>query len=362
MANQYLALCEHADRLDTNITGPYLFLPTLSDVQPESDFTDKPRVEFRGQDTALGSVNVQRTEQKWSATIKCYWYPGKETGLLFKHTFGNSGARVLVDTTAYKGLLNPVAMPFGAGMPLGTKAIALIANTDEGGVTKSQLFGGGRVTSCKISCKGTDDIELEFTVQGWFIGPVDQAAIGGVSFPPANPFNSSQYKAYIGGVPVRTGSAPNYTDLAPGTAVQFSPDSLTITINNGLKDKVVGNGIKGPTKTYRDTAFGYDVDCPVDYEDPASGFSSADEFKKLISGPAINNLFVVFDTGELAGAATQTYTATLDLPRAQQKNPKKPDRSAEGKTPGLKMGFTSLCSTVTGYPVAMQLTDKASAY
>jgi hypothetical protein len=140
------------------------------------------------------------------------------------------------------------------------------------------------------------------------------------------------------------------------------PDTLDITISNGLKDKTVGNGVPGPTKTYRDSKFKFDINSPIDYEDPASGFSSADEFKKLFTGPASNNLIIVWDNGDLAGSSTAKYTAILDLPNMMQVNPKKPGRNSEGKTPDLKMGFTSLNSTTTKYPGALITVDKATAY
>jgi len=358
MANQFIALVEETLR-GTTPAGPYLFLPVHGDLTPDFDATDKARVEFRGQDAALGAVTVIRTEVKWSYKLKCYWYPGKETALLFKHLLGSPGVPAVTDVTAYKKLIVPVAMPYGSGMPLGTSAISIIANTDEQGVTKSQVFGGGRITSCKITCKGSDDIELEFGIEGAWVGPADQAALTGVSFPAAAPFNSSQYRAYIGGTPVRTGTGPLYTDIQPGTAVQFMPDSLDITITNGLKDKVVGNGVRGPSKSTRSAAFKVDIGCPLDYEDPASGFSSADEFKRVFSGVVLNNLFVIFDNGMLAGSATQNFQAAIDLPNVQIKNPKKADRNPDGKTPGLKLGYESLNSTVTGYPLALQLVDQA---
>lgn len=361
MADQYLAFYEETTR-GVVPTPTYLFLPVSGDLTPDFDADDKPRVEFRGQDTGLGDITVIRREVKWTYTLKTAWYPGKEIGLLLKHLFGNAGARSVIDTTAYRGLCNPILMPYGTGMNLGDKAIAIVPNTDEAGTTRSQVYGGGRVTSCKITASGTDDVMLEFTLQGAWIGAADQTAVGGVSFPAANPFNSSDYKAYIGGTPVRTGTAPNYTNITVGTAVQFMPDSLSITITNGLDDKIVGNGVPGPTKTFRKEKFKVDIDTPIDYEDPASGFSSADEFKKLFTGPSTNNLLVLFDNGDLAGSATEKYTALLDLPYMMQKNPKKPGRNSEGKTADLKMGFTSLYSTTAKYAGALFTVDKATAY
>lgn len=361
MANQYIAFNEEPTR-GSAFGSNYRFLPIIGDLSPDFEADDKPRVEFRGQDTGLGDITVIRRDVKWSMKIKCYWYPGVETGLLFKHLLGYQGTRSVVDTNAYKGILYPVLMPYGSGMPLSTYGLGIYANTDENGTTRSQYFGGGRVRDCKISCKGTDDVILEFSLEGAWVGPPDQTAIGSVSFPAANPFNSSDYRLYIGGTPVRTGTPPNYTDITIGTAVQAIPDSLDITITNGLKDKIVGNGIPGPSKTYRDGKFSAAVECPLDYEDPASGFSSADEFKTLFTGPRTNNLLITFDNGDLAGAATAKYTVTIDLPLVMLKNPKKAERDSEGKTPSIKLGYESLYGTTQQYPMAMVTVDKAANY
>lgn len=363
MSNQYLAFYEETTRGTAPGSPTYMFLPVLSNLTPKITFDDKPRVQFAGGDNALGDTSVIRREVGWTTTIKCYWYPGKETGLLFKHLFGFAGTRSVVDTSGYKGILYPKAMPYGTGNALADKAIAIVPNTDEQGTTKCQVFGGGRITDCKISAQGTDDVILEFTISGAWIGSVDQTAIGGVSFPAANPYNSTDYKAYIGGTPVRTGSAPDYTDITAGTAVQFFPDSLDLTITNGLADKVAhGTGVQGKTKTYREKSFTWSIDTPIDYEDPASGFSSADEYKKLFAGPSTNNLVIVFDNGDLAGAATAKYTSTIDLPVGLLRNPDTIERNPEGKMPNYKMGFDRLYSATTNYPIAMVNVDKATAY
>lgn len=363
MPNQFLAIYEETTRGTAPGSPVYQFLPIISGLTPEINFDDKPREEFRGVDNALGDATVIRREQSWSYKLKCYWYPGKETGLLFKHLMGFAATRSVVETSGYKGILYPVAMPYGAGNTLVDKAIAIIPNTDEQGTTKCQVFGGGRVTECKITASGSDDIILEFSLAGAWIGTIDQTAISGVSFPAANPYNSTEYKAYIGGTPTRTGTAPNYTALAVGTAVQFYPDSLDLTITNGLKDKIAhGSGVMGPTKTYRDASFNWSLDVPLDYEDPSSGFSSADEYKKLFTGPSTNNLMLVFDNGDLAGATTEKYTSIIDLPLGKLKNPGSVERNPNGKMPNLKLGFDRLLSSTTQYPIALLNVDKATAY
>ena len=115
MSSQYTVLYEEITRGTAPVSPAYMFLPTMGDLTPDFDATDKPRIEYRGQDSAMGATIVLRTEVKWSYKLKCYWYPGKETDLLFKHLLGNPGTPVLIDVTAYSKLITPIAMPYGVG-------------------------------------------------------------------------------------------------------------------------------------------------------------------------------------------------------------------------------------------------------
>ncbi len=363
MAIQYLALVEETTR-GTDPGSGYLFLPITGALQPKFVATDEPRKEFRGADTALGDSSVVRKESQWTYTLECSWYPDSEAiGLLLKHALGKAGTRSVLETDAYKGILYPLSKFYGTGEELANKAIGIIPNTDEGGTTKSQYWGGGRIKSVNIKGEGTDDIKLVFEIQGageW-IDAVDQTLIGSVSFPTAAPFVSSDLLCYIGSGITRTGTAPNFTDLDPNTMSAFRPDSIDITITNGINDKVVMNGIKGPSHTTREEQVKVECSFPIDYEDPSSGFSSADEYKTLFDGTRTNSVLIVADNGELAGDTSENYAASIDLPNMIV-NAETPERSTEGKTPSVAFSMTSLYSDTTEYPIGIITVDQNSAY
>ena len=361
MANQFVALYEETARGTKQ--GSALFLPIMGSLLPSFSPTDEPRKEYRGADTALGDLTSVRRESQWTYTLECAWYPGAETGLLFKHLLGKAGTRSVVDTSAYEGILYPLSMPYGTGAELADKAIGLEVNYDDGnGATKSRYYGGGRVKSVSISGEGTDDIKLSFELSGpgEHIG-AESTETAGASFPTVSPFCASDILLYVGAGTTRTGTAPDYTALAPNTMPAFRPDSLSLTITSGLDDKVVMDGIKGPNFTTRTAQFDAALDVPIDWDDPSTGFSSKDEYDKLFAGVATNNFMIVADNGELAGAATSKYTATIDLP-AMINQSETPTFSTEGQTPSVGLKYKSLNSTTTEYPLAMFTVDKATAY
>lgn len=360
--NQYLALVEETTRSIDPGSG-YHFLPLRGQLQPKFEPNDAPRKEFRGQATPLGDASVRRLSSAWSHTLEANAYPGAETGLLLKHLLGNAGTRALVDTSAYRGLVRPVPMPYGLGQPLADKAIGLIPNTDEAGTTLRQYFGGGRPRSLELAIRPDDDVVLtvEMGGAGPWVGAPDQAALAGVAFPVATPFLYSDAKFYIGAGISRTGSAPDFTAIAPGTMAPFQPDEATLKITSGIEDKIALNGINGPSKTHRSGQMQVELDFTIDYADPSSGFSSADEFKTTFSGPRTNSLLIVLETSELAGAAEAKYAWVFDLPLMLLKA-EPPERNTEGQTPQVKMTWTGLLNSAVGYPVAILTTDKAEAY
>ncbi len=362
MAKQFLALVEEAAR-GTNPGAGFKFLPLRSGLQPKFQPKDEPRKEFRGQDTALGDASVRRLSSAWNNTLELNAYPGAERGLLLKHALGFAGVRAVLDTSAYKGILYPIAMPYGLGAGLGDTAVGLIANTDEEGTTKSQYWGGGRIRSWSRSIKADEDVVDSFELggPGPYVGAVDQAETAGAAFPAATPFLYSDAKFYIGAGISRTGVAPNFTDVGAGTMVQFQPDEFNMKVSLGLEDKTVLNGVQGPSKTHRNAQASIECDFTIDYRDPASGFSSADEFKATFSGPRTNSLLVVLESSELAGAATAKYTEIMDFPLMLLSSDG-PERDNEGKTAPVKLSWKALLNSTVGYPFALITIDKASAY
>lgn len=361
MAVQFVALVDETTR-GTDPGSGYLFLPVSGALQPSFSANDEPRTEFRGADTALGSSSVVRRDSQWTYTLECPWYPGAETGLLFKHLLGKVNARATVDTSGKKGILYPEAMPYGTGRTLVNKAIGIVVNSDEGGTTKARYFGGGRVKSCSIKGEGTGDIMLSFelTGPGEYIGAEGTMTAGAV-FPTVSPFTASDLTCFIGSGITRTGTAPNYTALVPNTMKSFMPDSVDLTITNGLEDKTVMNGVQGPSKTTRAGQFSVEANFPIDYDDPASGFSSADEFKNLFTATATQSLLLLLDNGELAGTATENYRAVIDLP-FMLNQAETPERNSEGTQPSVGLKYSSLYSATTKYPFGLLTVDKAATY
>lgn len=367
MAGQYLGVVEEAAR-GTDPGSGYAFIPVSGKLQPSFTPTDESRKEFRGADTALGDTSVVRRESLWTFDLECSWYPGDPIiGMLFKHLLGEAASRATVDTSAKRGIIYPVANGYAGAADQVNKGIGIIPNTDEAGTTKSQYFGGGRVTKCVIKAEGTADVKLTFTLQGpgEYIGAVDQTELDSTPAfsTPTTPLVSSDILCYVGGSPTRTGTAPNYTALAPNTAAAWRPDSIEITITNGLADKVVMNGILGPSLTTREAQFMCEITAPTDYDDPASGFSSADEFKTLFSGVRTNNIMIVAnhasDAGATPGAAP--YGVVIDIPSVMV-TADPPERNVEGKTPSINFKFKTLYNTTTLYPIALLTTDKNAAY
>ncbi len=363
MANQYLALVEETTR-GTNPGSGFKFLPVSGKIEPSTDFKDEPRVEFRGQDTALGNLTVMRQAKSYKYDLESYLYPIDIVGTLLKHTLGYAGTRTLTDTSGYQGIVYPpAAFTYGVGGSLVNKAITLLPNTDKDGTTVSQHFGGARPTGLKIEAKRPDDVKITFNLMGGpWIGTPGQSATAGASFTTYSPFNADDVACFAGAGITRTGTAPNYTAIVPNTMAQFYPDDLTITIENGLGDAERLNGLAGPSVTERTGQMKVTIEFSIDFSDPAAGLSSWDEWVALHSSPNTQNFLFVFTGPDLAGA-TLYHKWTIDIPKARFIGTP-PERSADGKQPKMKMKYEHLIdsSIANIYPVAFLTLDKASAY
>ena len=360
---QYLAFYKETTRGVAPGSPSFMYLQ-ISKGFPKFKATDEARNEFAGASNALGARTNWRKQAQYSCAPEILYRPGLETGVFLKHVLGYAGTRATVDSTAFRGILYPTcAMPYGSGMPLGDEALGLVSNLDESGTTKSQAFGGFRPKSLSLAFKGTDEVTLSIDGQGagdW-VGPCDQAETGGISMPTIDPFNCSEIAYYLGSGIVRTGTAPDFTDIQPGTMQRLNPDTVTLKITNGLDDKIIGNGVKGPSKTFRNAQFGVEVSIDTDYTDPSSGFSSAAEYKRTLSGVAHNSLLIVMTHPDLAGSATEHYQTVIDIPLLWlQADPREPDN--EGKTPIQKLTYKSLLDPSVGYPIGFLTTDRAAAY
>ena len=361
MAAQFLALVEETTR-GTDPGSGYIYLPIMGSLQPKFDATDESRKEFRGVDTALGDASVVRRSSQWTYSLECAWYPGAETGLLFKHLMGFAGTRATIDTSGKKGILYPVAMPYGVGLSLVNKAIGFFCCYDKDGVAKKRYYGGGRVKSCTIKIEGTDDVKLTFEIvgPGEYIG-AEAANDLTATFPTVEPFVAADALVYVGAGATRTGTAPNYTELGPNTMTPFYPDSLSLTITGGLDDKIIINGVQGPSKTHRASQFLAEISAPIDLADPASGFSSADEYDAIFTGPTTQSLMIVLTSPTLVGAVLEPYSATIDLPYMLRKH-STPDRKSDGSQPTVELSYQSLVDPTIGKPLFIETVDAAAAY
>lgn len=359
-----VAIVEEAVR-GTDPGSGYIWLPTMGSLFPTFNATDESRTEFRGQDSALGNSedSTVRRESQVTYALEFAAYPGAATGLLKKHLLGKSETRVAEDTSGFKGVLYPLAQPYGTDNELGTKAIGVYVLYDKEGTTYKRYYGGLRPFDATMTAEGTDDIKWSFNLKapGAYVG--DEAVndltpdySGHVA-----PFTSQDLLCYIGTSVSTTGTAPAYTDISPGTMDQFCPDNLTVTITSGNDDKVQMCGIQGPGKTFRSGQFGVEIAFTIDLEDPSSGFSSWDEADKKFAGPSNNVLLFVMDNGVLAGAATANYETTLYAP-AVLVNSDTPEFSSEGVQPTVSFTYTTLVDSSATKPFFIQTVDTTAAY
>jgi hypothetical protein len=362
MSDQYLSLYEETTRGTKPASPARKFLPVIKGLAPKFMPKDEPRKEFRGSDTALGDGSMIRKSSQYTFAPECYLYPGSELGLLLKHLLGHAGTRTIADTTAYRGILYPLAMPYGSGAELSDKALGLEPNIDRDGTTKSQTWGGCRLKAATINIKPDEDVTIAFEGQGagGWVGAPGQTATAGVSFTAIDPYAFSDATFYIGTGADLTGTAPDYTAMAAGTMKQFTPDDMTIKINNGLDDKTCGNGIKGPSKTERTAQFSAQLDFSVDFRDPSSGFSSIDEYEAQFSGPRTTAIMVVLTHLSLAGSSTEHYKEVLYFPLIQN-TCESPDPDNEGKQTKAKFSGKTM-SPSGSKPLYWMRTDQTTAY
>jgi hypothetical protein len=364
MAQQWVEIAEQAVR--GVIVGDEVWypLPVVGSLKPAFNPTDEPRKEFRGADTGQGDSSVRRKESAWAHPLEFVSRPCAARALLLKHLFGNVAARTVVETTGYKGLLLMENLPFGVGATLGTTAVMIRTNYDNGqGTTVSKIYHGGRITKGGVKGSGTDDVMMTIDLGG--PGEYITAETAGTAVPnfdtlPA-PFNSSDTLLYIGAGATRTGTPPDYTALAPNTMLQFIPDSFEITIETGRADKVVMDGVRGPNKTYKEGQLAITASFPIDITDPSSGFSSHDEIENLFTGPREFPVMLVMDNGVLAGDTAATFKDTWDLPR-QLLKPVKEEFNTEGKTPSCTLECSHLYSLTTLYSIALLTQDQLDEY
>lgn len=362
MAKQFLAIFRETARGTNPGTNP-LFPPVIGSVEPIPEYTDQPRKEFRGQDTRLGDVNDTRVSTSWKYDLTSWFYPIEDLMAVIRHVVGFAGVRAVVDTSAYKGILYPPsAPPYAANGELDGEALTLVANTDKDGTTVAQDFSGGRPTGLKIECQRPDDVKLTVPISGGpWIGDAGQAATAGESFTALQPYNSADLTCYVGTGISRTGVAPDFTDLAPGTMVAFAPDNLTLEFETGAKDVEKLNGLRGPSVTEYESQVIAKLTYSMDFSDPASGFSSYDQYLLHCAGPLYHSYLFKLTGPDLAGAATAYHQFIADLPRMKMKITVK-ERTPDGKVVKADFEGESRFDATAKYPFAFMTVDQVETY
>lgn len=355
----YLALGEEATRgvKESTTVG---FIPLLKPGVPRLEFDDRKRMEFRGEDAHKGATVVSRMSQKWNGSIEMPFFTESGgakglSGTLLKHFFGKAASSQNASTGQYLHMMYPVADPFAAAN-LGPGAVTLNLNINEGAVMSNWPFVGGRVKGLSFEQLSGSPLKVTAELFGQKRDAVG-AEIGAQVF--AAELLRCDYnnlKVYTGTI-TRTGTAPDYTDFTFASATQIKPDKISIKVENGMEDALRLSGTDYPDKT-RMGRFKVAVELMVDWEDPALGFSSVDEFNAWATAGGNTNLFLHWDTGTQAGTG-DNHGLYIDLP-ALRRLGGEPDYSLD-KDPMITLKYEGLYdAATTNYMIGVLLKNTAA--
>lgn len=314
----YLAVGEESTRGVKEVTTVG-FIPLLSPSIPKMEFEEIRRREMRGADAVKGDSAVLRMSRKWGASMDMPFFTeagGDKAmvGTILKHFFGSAVSTQKGATTAYAHMLYPVADPFSTSN-LGSGALTLNLNINEGSTMKNWPFVGGRVSSISFEQEAGQHLKLSAEFFGQFRDTVT-SEIGSPVFAVENlRCDYNNLKLYTGTV-TRTGTAPDYTDFDLTSATQIKPDKVSVKIENGMEDTLRLSGLDYSDKT-RMGKFKVSVEMTIDWEDPSSGFSSIDEFNSWVASSASTNLCLQWDSGTEAGTS-YNHKFVIDIPVAHR--------------------------------------------
>lgn len=355
----YLALGEESSR-GTKESTTVGFIPLLSPGIPALEFDDRRREEFRGGEAALGETTVTRMKRSWSGSIEMplFTEAGGEAGAvgtILKHFFGHASTAQNGATGQYAHTFYPVADPFGAS-GLGSKALTLNLNINEGSVVKNWPFVGGRVKSLAFDQEAGSQLKVSAGLMGQYRDSAG-TEVGSPVFAAENVrCDYNNLSVYTGAV-TRTGTAPDYTDFTFGGATRIRPDKISVKLENGMEDVLRLAGVDYPDHT-RLGRFKVTVEMTLDWEDPATGFSSVDDFNAWAAGASETNLLLHWDTGTQA-ATGDNHGLYLDIPRAQRAGGG-PDYSTD-KDPMVTLKYEGLLDEAeTGYIAGALLKNTAA--
>ena len=361
----YLAIGEEAAR-GTKEASTVGFLPLAEPSIPDLEYDDQKREEFRGELAALGETQVRRLGRKWASSFIFPFYTEAGTvagmvGTILKHGFGTVTSAQNATTGQYLHMFYPVCNPFAAAN-LADKALTANVNLNEGlnegAVMKNWPYVGARVKTITFNIEPSSQVKMTVEFMGQFRDTVT-AEIGSPVFPAENlRCDYNNLTCYTGTI-TRTGTPPDYTDFAFGSADSFQPDNVTITIDFAREDKMRLSGVDYPDNTTAGKVM-VTVEMTIDWEDPASGFSSVDEVNDGIGSVSETNLFFHFDTGTQAGTG-DNHQLYIDLPRVVRVPNGKPEYAREADSI-VTLSYEGLFDAATAeYIAGIMLKNTASA-
>lgn len=356
----YCAIGEEANRgtAESTTVG---FIPLLNSGISDPEFDEKNRAEFRGEDSVLGDTTVIRMSQKWGGSLEMPFFTeaGGVKGMVgtpLKHFFGKVVSAQNGTTGQHRHMFYPVVDPFAAAN-LGSKALTINHNINEGAVQKNWPFVGGRVKSLSFDQEPGNHLKFGVDLMGQKRDS-PATAIASPTFAAENlRCDYNNLKVYTGTI-TRVGTGPDFTDFTFGSATQIKPDKISIKIEDGREDALRLAGLDYPDKT-RLSKFKVSLDMTIDWEDPASGFSSVDDFNAWMAAASSTNFFLHWDTGTQAGTG-DNHALYIDLPIVQRKGGK-PDYNLE-KDPMISLKYEGLFDTATTkYIMGLMLKNTATA-
>lgn len=253
-------------------------------------------------------------------------------------------------------MMCPAADPFNASN-LGDKALTLNLNINEGAAVKNWPFVGGRVKSLSFEQEAGSPLKLKAEIIGQRRDAVT-AELGNAVFAQESlRCDYNNLKLYTGPV-TRIGTGPDYTDYSFASATIIKPDKVSVKIENGMEDVLRLSGLDYPDRT-RMGQFKATMEMTIDWEDPASGFSSVSEFNSWMAASGSKNFFFHWDTGTQAGSG-DNHGLYIDLPIMQRMGGE-PDYNLE-KDPMITLKYEGLFDAdTTKYLAGIMLKNTASA-
>lgn len=310
----YIAVGEEATR-GTAESSTVGFVPVTSAAVPAFEPDDVRKQEYRGEEAALGDIGTRRMSTKWSYALEQNLFSEAGTtagitGTILKHFFGKAVSTQNASTGQYFHQMYPVHNPTNAAN-LSTKALTINTNYSEGDTVKNHAYEGGLVTGLVFSQEPGQLLKVTANMVGQK-KVASGTAIATPTYAAENlRFDYADLTMYTGTI-TRTGTGPNYTDYAFGSATQVIVDNYTLTLESAKTDNLVLAGVDYPTKD-RLGKFKVTLQITLDFADPAAGFNSVDQVNNFLGGIATTNFFMHYDTGTQAGSG-DNHSLYLDCP------------------------------------------------